>query len=98
MSTLGNEEVKNGMLQNIEGLSQIANEVVHKVTVNGQEMETSPLSNLNYGDEDGNISVDNVVDFISGRAEVTDEFYGSYSATVEDGHLYIEPKNVGSKG
>lgn len=93
-----NGNIKETLFSNISGLAQVSDQVIQRVTINGQPMETHPLTQLDYGDEDGNITVENFVDFISGHSSVADEFYGAFSAVVEEGHLIIEPREVGSKG
>ncbi len=86
-------------INNVEGLAEVLDTPITKVTLNGSEMETAPLSQLGFGDADGNVSVQGFLDFLeSNDSGAADEFFGDIRAFVEDGHLFIEPRNIGSKG
>lgn len=86
-------------INRVEGLADVLDTTITKVTLNGSEMETEPLAQLGFGDASGNVSVQGFLDFLeSENSGVADEFFGNLRAFVEDGHLFIEPRNIGSKG
>lgn len=96
---MANELSTDTLINNIEGLSELLGNSVTKVTLNGSEMETAPLSNLGFGDDQGNVSVQGFLDFMQSQdGSLADEFFGDIHARMEDGHLIIEPRNIGSKG
>lgn len=96
---MSNEISNETLINSIEGLPELLGNTVTKVTLNGSEMETAPLSQLGFGDEQGNINVQELLDFLQSQdGSLADEFFGDIHARMEDGHLIIEPRNIGSKG
>lgn len=96
---MANEISNETLINSIEGLPELLGNTVTKVTLNGSEMETAPLSQLGFGDEQGNINVQELLDFLQSQdGSLADEFFGDIHARMEDGHLIIEPRNIGSKG
>lgn len=90
---------KESLYSSIDGLASFRNSPVSNVTNNNSNMDVSPLSGLDgFHQADGTVTVDDVLNFMESENSLSSEFFGENVARLEDGHLIIEPRNVGSKG